>query len=281
MSQVQRIAVLGAKGMLGTDLVQCLEIKGHALSAHDLPECDLTNEAHLREAVADADCIINCAAYTNVDGAESEAELAHKVNAVAVGQLGRIAKDRQQWVLHISTDFVFDGSGSRPYSETDPTGPLSEYGRSKLAGERLLLDSGCSCAIVRVQWTYGHHGTNFIKKLLERAKQASELRVVDDQIGSPTATAEVARALGDLVGKRPEGLLHLASQGYVSRYDMARFVVDSLGLGIPVQPCKTADFTSPAQRPLNSRFDCTKVSALLAEPMKPWQDALCLFLEQL
>ena len=281
MSQPQRIAVLGARGMLGTDLVQQLKDEGFSPTAHDLPECDITNTAQLRKAVAGSDCIVNCAAYTNVDGAESEHELAQRINAEAVGQLGQIARDNQQWVLHISTDFVFDGSGDQPYRETDTPGPLSEYGRSKLAGERLLTDAGCACAIVRVQWTYGHHGTNFIKKLLERAKSMSELRVVDDQIGSPTPTVEVAKALCDLMRKRAEGLFHLASQGYVSRYDMARSVVDELGLDIPVHPCKTADFTSPAQRPLNSRFDCTKVYALLDKRMKYWQDSLRLFLEQL
>ncbi len=281
MSQARRIAVLGGRGMLGTDLVQRLKEEGFSPLAHDLPDCDITHQEQVREAVAGCDCVVNCAAYTNVDGAESEQELAHKVNAKAVGQLGQIARDNQQWVLHISTDFVFDGSGDQPYSETDSPHPLSEYGRSKLAGERLLMDSGCACAIVRVQWTYGHHGNNFVRKLLERAKSASELRVVDDQVGSPSATTEVAKALCDLLRKTPEGLFHLASQGYVNRYDMAKLVVDRLGLNIPVQACKTADFVSPAQRPLNSRFDCRRVSALLEEPMKSWQDSLQLFLEQL
>jgi dTDP-4-dehydrorhamnose reductase len=281
MSQARRIAVLGGRGMLGADLVQRLKEEGFSPVAHDLPECDITHEGQVREAVTGCDCIVNCAAYTNVDGAETEQASAHNVNATAVGQLGQIARDNQQWILHISTDFVFDGSGSQPYGENDRPRPLGEYGRSKLAGERLLTDSGCACAIVRVQWTYGHHGTNFVKKLLERAKSMSELRVVDDQVGSPTATTEVAGALCDLVRKKPEGLFHLASQGYVSRYDMARFVIERLGLDMPVQPCKTADFSSPAQRPLNSRFDCGKLSALLDEPMKPWQDSLRVFLEQL
>jgi len=281
VTKPQRIAVLGAGGMLGTDLMHRLGEEGFSATAHDLPACDITQEAQLREAVAGCDCIVNCAAYTNVDGAETEQALAQRINATAVGKLGQIARDNQQWVLHISTDFVFDGSGDHPYRETHAPSPLSEYGRSKLAGEHLLTDTGCSCAIVRVQWTYGHHGTNFVKKLLERAKRMLELRVVDDQVGSPTATTDVARALCGLMQKKPEGLFHLASQGYVSRYDMARFVVDRLGLDIPVHPCKTADFASPAQRPLNSRFDCRKACALLDEPMKPWQDSLRLFLEQL
>ena len=213
MTKPQRIAVLGGRGMLGTDLVQQLRKEGFTPTAYDLPECDITDEAQLRKAVAGCDSIVNCAAYTNVDGAETEQALADRVNATAVRQLGQIAKDNQQWVLHISTDFVFDGFGDHPYNETDAPSPLSEYGRSKLAGERLLTATGCSCAIVRVQWTYGLHGTNFIKKLLERAKRMSELRVVDDQVGSPTATVDVARALCDLACKKPEGLLHLASQG--------------------------------------------------------------------
>ena len=136
--------------------------------------------------------MINCAAYTNVDGAESQKELAHRVNGEAVGQLGRLAAERGKWVLHFSTDFVFDGELDRPYAETDAPNPINEYGRSKLAGERLLAQSGCSHCIVRLEWTYGTHGNNFVTKIIERARASGQLKVVDDQVGSPTATTEVA-----------------------------------------------------------------------------------------
>ena len=165
--------------------------------------------------------------------------------------------------------------------ETDQPNPISEYGRSKLAGETLLQQSGCPHAIVRVQWTSGHHGNNFVKKLIERARNSTELEVVDDQVGSPTATVEVAKALCELLDKGIEGLYHFASRGYVSRFDMAKTIAERLSLDVVVKPCKTADFSSPAPRPLNSRFDCEKVAELLKAPIEPWQASLGHFLETL
>jgi len=276
-----RIAILGGKGMLGSDLVSvCLELDYEPI-VFDLPEFDITNSDHLKRAVSDADLIVNCAAYTNVDGAESEAELAHEVNAEAVGRLGDIAKDADKWVLHISTDFVFDGKGEKPYVETDTPNPINAYGKSKLAGEQLLTESGCRHCIMRVEWTYGRAGDNFVTKLISRAEAGQSIKVVDDQTGSPTATMEVARTICDLSPKQPEGIFHFAAAGYVSRYEMAKFVFDKLFFKIDLSPCKTSDFRSPAPRPLNSRFDCSKIASLLDGTIQPWQLPLEHFLRQL
>jgi len=248
----ETIAVLGGRGMLGTDLAKACEERGLGVAVYDLPEFDIRNSEQLREAVNSADAVVNCAAYTNVDMAESEADLAHQVNAEAVGRLGDLAGRAGKWVLHVSTDFVFDGESDSPYAETDIPNPLNEYGRSKLAGEKLLAESGGRFCIVRVQWTYGSAGNNFPTKLIQRAKSGQDVKVVDDQVGSPTATTEVAEAICDLIAKKPQGLLHFAGEGYVSRYETAKFMFDTLSLDVNLSPCKTSDFASPARRTADS-----------------------------
>ncbi|OHB76663.1 MAG: dTDP-4-dehydrorhamnose reductase [Planctomycetes bacterium RBG_16_55_9] len=276
-----RIAILGGRGMLGSDLAPACGQQGFDPIVLDLPEFDITNADHVRRAVSSAEAIVNCAAYTNVDGAESEAKSAYRINAEAVGRLGAIARDAGKWLLHVSTDFVFDGRSDRPYIETDPPNPVNTYGKSKLAGEQLLATSGWRYCILRVEWTYGLAGNNFVTKLLQRARAAQALKVVDDQVGSPTATTEVSRAICELLRTRPEGLFHFAAAGYVSRHEMAKFIMDKLSIDINVLPCKTSDFPSPAMRPLNSRFDCSKIQALLSERIESWQMPLERFLRQL
>lgn len=283
MNRPNRIAVLGGKGMLGTDLVATLTTGGWVPTDYDLPEFDLSDPRHVQHALDQADVVINCAAYTNVDGAEADPETAYRVNAEAVGQLGRLAAPRGIPVVHISTDFVFDGRSHRPYREDDPVGPLGVYGASKLKGEQLLAQSGCACCMVRVQWTYGAAGNNFIEKILTRARSGGPLKVVDDQIGAPTSTLEVSRTLADLLALPsglPEGLFHFAAAGYVSRYDVARFVLDRMKLKVELSACQSSDFVSPAQRPLSSRFDCSKIAGLLTQPIQPWQIPLEHYLEQ-
>lgn len=276
-----RIAILGGKGMLGSDLALAARRQGLAPIVLDLPQFDITNSEHLERAAACADVIVNCAAYTNVDGAESEAELAYRVNAEAVGRLGALAKNSDKWILHISTDFVFDGRCDKPYVEADFASPINTYGKTKLQGEQLLAESGCRHCIMRLEWMYGSAGDNFVAKLLRRAKAGQEIRVVDDQIGSPTSATEVARAICDLLRKEPEGIFHFASADYVSKYEMAKFVFDKLSMNVDPVACKTSDFPSPAKRPLSSRFDCSKIMALLDGAIEPWRAPLEHFLRQL
>jgi len=278
-----RIAILGGRGMLGTDLARICEPQGFNVEVFDLKESnfDITNSHQLKEAVDTAKTIINCAAYTDVNGAESEAELAYQVNAEAVGRLGAFVKEADAWLLHISTDFVFDGKLDRPYLETDTPNPINEYGKTKLAGEQLLAQTGCRHCIIRIEWTYGSAGNNFISKLIQRATTDKELKVVDDQIGSPTATTEVAKVICELLRIKPADLFHFASAGYVSRYEMAKFIIDKLSMDVTLSSCKTSDYVTAAERPLNSRFDCSKIQALIGEPVEPWQDPLERFLRQL
>lgn len=278
-----QIVLLGGRGMLGTDLERTLQQAGFGVEVFDLPDFDITDAGQLRTAVGRSDVIINCAAYTNVDGAESQAESAYDVNAAAVGRLGESAKGNDSYVVHISTDFVFDGRRSGPYVEQDAPNPLGAYGRTKYQGEQLLAAGGCRHCIIRVQWTYGAAGNNFVTKMIELSKTRKQLKVVDDQIGSPTATTEVAGAVCELLNrdKPPEGLYHFAATGQVSRYDQARFIFEKLGVDIDIKPCKTSDYASAAARPLNSRFNCEKIQRLLSEPIRDWQGPLEEFLERL
>ena len=275
------IVILGGKGMLGSDLTSLCSQKGLNYRQLDLPEFDITNERQLKDALKDSEVVINCASYTDVEKAESLPQKAFAVNADAVGRLGRIAKNNSIWVCHISTDFVFDGNKKEPYTEEDKPNPINTYGKSKLAGEKLLVESGCQYCIIRIEWTYGLNGSNFIVKLIDAAKRKNELKVVDDQKGSPTSTEEAAKVICRLMEKKPAGIYHFASAGYVTRYEMAKFIFEKLGMQVSVSPCKTSDFASAANRPLNSTFDCSKIGPLLAEPIENWQKPLMRFLVKL
>ncbi len=275
------VSILGGRGMLGTDLTRYLEEKGYRVSAWDMPECDITRRDHVEKAIAGAGCVVNCAAFTNVDDAEDAPDAAMAVNAEAVGALGMLAADRHIFVVHISTDFVFDGRGDKAYSELDIPRPLSMYGKSKLEGERALEGTGCDCAILRVQWSYGSAGTNFVFKLLQRAGSGADLKVVNDQVGAPTWTADMAKAIECIIRERSRGLYHFANGGYASRYEVASFILDELGLKNSIEPCSSSEFPMKAERPANSRFNTGKIKSLLDHSIRSWQDALAFFLRSL
>jgi dTDP-4-dehydrorhamnose reductase len=276
-----RIAILGGRGMLGTDVVELLQRNGLNISIYDLPEFDITNPELIRKALEKNNVVINCAAYTNVEKAEQETERAFQINSHAVKNLGQIAKDLGIWVLQLSTDFIFDGKSEKSYTEKDTPNPINAYGKSKLRGEQFLMETNCQHCILRIEWTYGHHGNNFVKKILTLAKTKRHLNVIDDQIGSPTATSEVAETILSLVQRKPHGIFHFAADGYVSRYDHAKFFLEKMNLPVSITPCKTADFQTLADRPLNSRFNCSKIKKLLNVNIKPWQKPLEHFLRQI
>ncbi len=276
-----KIALLGAAGMLGTEVAAKLAHKGLVFDSFDLPAFDITDAAQLQRVVDNSRILINCAAYTDVEKAESQRDPAYRVNAEAVGRLGTLAKKAGVFIFHISTDFVFDGTSDRPYVETDPPSPINAYGASKLAGEQLLLESSCKNCIIRVEWTYGLKGNNFVRKLIDLARKNNKLKIVDDQTGSPTATTEVARVICELLDKMPEGIFHFANSGYVSRFEMAKFIFEKLNMPVELTNCKSSAFPSAAKRPLNSCFNCGKITALLDRPIDPWQIPLEKFLKQL
>ncbi len=273
------LAIIGGKGMLGTDLAAVARDNGMAVKIYDLPEFDITNRNDLEKVVNSADWIVNCAAYTQVDRAESEPGICTAVNAVAVCELGKLVNRKNKYLVHISTDFVFGDTLKRPLREDDPPHPLGVYGRTKLEGERLLDDTGCRHAIMRVQWTYGKHGENFITKILSLAKKLDKLKVVDDQLGAPTHTVDMARAIMALLRKQAEGLYHFAAEGYATRYEVAAFIFKELKINIPLSPCSSDEFPAPAKRPKNSRFNCEKIDGVLDFVRPTWRDSLGSFLQ--
>ncbi len=277
---IPRIAVLG-RGMLGTEVISAFEREGCEVRSFDLPDWDITRPGDIEKAAEDVDLIVNCAAYTNVDGAESERDLAFAINTHAVGLLGELCGEREIYLLHVSTDFVFDGSKADAYTEADPTNPLNVYGESKLAGEQNLMLSDCSHAILRVQWSYGRNGKNFVSKILELAKSRDAIKVVADQFGAPTPTAEMAAAILAICKKRTEGLFHYAAEGSASRFEVAQEIVRAAGISCEVTPCGSEEFPSPAARPANSVFDCSRFDQEIGLERNSWRPLLTKFVETL
>jgi dTDP-4-dehydrorhamnose reductase len=268
------IAALGSNGMLGHDFC---DLAGD-VHKFDLPEWDATKSSCL-SLCSDYPIIVNCAAFTDVEAAERNETVCRQVNSVFPGHLGLAAKETGSWILHISTDFVFGSSGSESLDEYSPTKPLNAYGRSKLDGEIALIESGCNCCILRIQWTYGHHGNNFIKKIIKSIDNQGYASVVDDQFGSPTWTYNVAMAMIQLMSKRSTGLWHFASRGFASRYDVAKHVAKVYGKG-SIIPCKSSEFKTAAQRPMNSRFNCAKIESLGIN-CPDWKESLDIYLKEL
>jgi dTDP-4-dehydrorhamnose reductase len=218
--------------------------------------------------------IVNAAAYTAVDKAEAERDMAFAVNATAPRVLAEEAKRIGALLVHYSTDYVFDGEKASPYVEDDAPRPTSVYGESKLAGEQAILKSGCRHLILRTSWVYGPRGKNFYLTMLRLAKERPELRVVDDQVGAPTSSLEIARATATLLGKGARGLYHMTAAGETSWCGFARAIFAAAGIATPVVPIPTADYPTPARRPRNSRLDCSRLRADFGVALAPWEEAL-------
>jgi dTDP-4-dehydrorhamnose reductase len=252
-----RIFLTGAKGQLGTDLVERLTASGHELTAVDIDEVDLGMRDDVLAAVEHArpEAIVHPAAFTAVDACESEPDTAFRVNVLGTRHVAEAARRVGAPVTYVSTDYVFDGTKEGPYVEWDTPNPQSVYGRSKLAGER-ELDPGST--IVRTSWVCGFHGANMVKTILRLAAEPGTLRFVDDQRGHPTFTADLAAVIETLVVERRPGLFHATNQGAVSWYEFARAVLEAAGDDPNrVEPCATADLQPPrpAPRPANSVLD--------------------------
>lgn len=261
--------------MLGR-AVQAAVPTGVKVRPSTVADLDITDAAGVEAALAgDLDWVINCAAWTRVDDAEEHEAEATRINGEAVGIIGRAAAKHGVRVLHISTDYVFDGQLGRPYREDDLPNPRGAYGRSKLAGERALAASGCQWAVVRTQWLYGG-GPSFVRTMWGRAKGGQPSRVVADQSGSPTHVSELAKVLWRLVGERAEGLWHAAAGGYTNWFEVARMVYAAVGADPAlVTPCTTAEFGARAPRPADGRLDTSKLGgmrpydAVLTEALHP------------
>lgn len=284
-----KILLFGKNGQVGWELQRSLAPLGELIALNSTSEefCgDLTNLIGLKRTIRKIapDVIVNAAAYTAVDKAESEPELAHVLNAQAPDILAQEARQLNAWLVHYSTDYVFNGAGNQPYLETDVTDPLNIYGKTKLEGEKNIITSGCSYLIFRTSWIYATNGNNFIKTILRLAQQRDKLEVVNDQIGSPTG----AELLADITAytlfslkHKPEvsGLYHLAAGGCTSWYDFARFILEyarCVNFPLKIQsdtllPIASKDFPLPAKRPINSRLNTNKLENTFNLILPAWQ----------
>ncbi len=292
------ILLTGVTGQVGFELQRALAPLGPVL-ALDRQSCDLSNGVALQQKVRELQpaIIVNPAAYTAVDKAESEPELAMAINGAAPGLLGQAAAEVDALVVHYSTDYVFDGSGTRPYAETDRPNPLSVYGRSKLAGEQALQASGARHLILRTSWVYGAFGGNFAKTMLRLAAEREQLKVVADQFGAPTSAALIADVTAQLLGHYlrgapadfPGGLYHLAAGGETNWHEYAATVIAAArAAGRPLKlaadgllPIPSRDYPTPAPRPANSRLDTRHLRGTFGLELPDWRQGLAHVLQQI
>lgn len=281
MIMTKKILLLGKKGQLGQALCKNLSNKTQvlALGREDVGG-DLTKLSALTRTVQDyqPDIIINAAAYTAVDKSEEERALAYDVNVNAVAVLAELAKKQKSWLIHYSTDYVFDGSGDTPWKETDLTQPINVYGKTKRAGEEAIQACCDQFIIFRSAWLYSVNGHNFLKTILQRAKTQTMLRVVDDQIGTPTGVELISHVTGQVMSQmQPEhsGIYHLTAQGYTSWYGFAQLIIkeaaqyQSLALE-ELLSMRSADYISLAKRPLNSRLNTHKLTETFNLHLPDW-----------
>jgi len=290
-TQPRKILLLGMNGQVGWELQRSLAPLGEivALDFHGEGELcgDIANLDGLRQTIeaAKPNILVNAAAYTAVDKAESEPEHAIRLNAEAPAVMARTMKELNGCLVHYSTDYVFDGSGSQPRKETDEVAPLNVYGASKMAGEQAIQESGCEYLIFRTSWVYASRGNNFARTMLRLARERDTLNVIDDQIGAPTGADLIADITAHALRcwqARPEvsGLYHLTASGETSWYQYANLVIDwakKAGLSLAVQsvnPIHSSDYPVPAERPKNSRLDCSRLTDAFTLELPKWQQGI-------
>jgi len=276
-----KILVLGAKGMLGCDLHRHFEAV-HEVTALDSSSCDITSPEECRRVIRDLspDVVVNAAAYTNVDGCETDRERCFLVNAEGVKNIALACRGRGALIVHFSTDYVFDGTGRTPYREDDATNPINAYGASKLQGERFLAEYADRWLLLRTSWLYGAHGKNFVAAILAKAATADHLEVVSDQIGSPTFAGDLAWAAGVLIGKKKTGVYHLANDGRCSWHEFACKILEFAGKSdISVKPIHSEELKRAAARPAWSVLSTDKFRRETGREMRRWEAALKDYLE--
>jgi dTDP-4-dehydrorhamnose reductase len=277
-----KILILGHKGMLGGELLHRLGER-HEVTGRDLDTFDLTCADDCRRVVEETapEVVINTAAYTNVDACETDRQRCFAVNAEGVRHLAQACRGRGILLVHFSTDYVFDGQKRTPYREEDATGPINVYGASKLAGEHYLQAHAERYLLIRTAWLYGHQGRHFIKAILEKAAQVKELTVVDDQIGSPTYTRDLAAATERLIEGGHSGVFHVTNRGRCSWYAFACKILQLAGIdAVTVKPIPSSQLTRPAARPAWSVLSGEKFYAACGKTLPYWQVALQDYLEK-
>lgn len=276
-----KILLLGGGGMLGRDLGHEFLLAGADVITVDRSVCDIRNEENVCRLIGDIrpSTVINCAAYTNVDGAETHRDEAFAVNAIGAANVAKAAETVGARCLYISTDYVFDGTANKPYQIDSATDPVNVYGASKLEGERLTMEQCNQATVLRTSWLYGKHGKNFVETMLSLARQKRDLRVINDQVGSPTYTVHLSRLVLEWAGNPVRGILHGTGQGACTWYEFAQTIFDLSGTHPPsLTPVDTAAFPTAARRPGYSVLDHGSLTDAGYQLLPPWQDGLKAYL---
>ena len=277
-----RVLVTGVKGQLGYDVMNELAGRGHEGIGVDIQEMDITDAASVEKVITEAapDAVIHCAAYTAVDAAEDNVDLCRRVNAGGTENIARVCKALNCKMMYISTDYVFNGQGTRPWEPDDKREPLNVYGQTKYEGE-LAVETLEKFFLVRIAWVFGVNGKNFIKTMLNLGKTRDHLTVVADQIGSPTYTYDLARLLVDMIETDKYGRYHATNEGLCSWYEFACEIFKQAGMNVTVSPVTSDQYPAKAKRPMNSRMDKSKLDEMGFMRLPSWQDALGRYLKEI
>lgn len=278
-----KVLVTGTKGQLGYDVVNELEKRGHTAVAVDIEEMDITDAVSVERVITEAEveAVIHCAAYTAVDAAEDNVEICRRVNAEGTENIAKVCKKLDLKMIYISTDYVFDGEGERPWEPDDGRHPLNVYGQTKYEGELAVEKYLEKYFIVRIAWVFGVNGKNFIKTMLKLSETHEELNVVDDQVGSPTYTYDLAVLLVDMVESDKYGRYHATNEGLCTWYEFAKEIFRQAGVEVKVNPVTSDMFPAKAKRPKNSRMSKEKLDANGFHRLPTWQDALERYLSEI
>jgi dTDP-4-dehydrorhamnose reductase len=278
---MKRLLVFGAGGMTGWEITQRAAARGFDCTAVTREEADISDASAVRAAVADAkpDVVVNAAAYTAVDKAEADRDAAMRINAGGAGNVAKAGAEHGAGVVHISTDYVFDGRATTPYPPEHHPNPIGAYGESKLAGEEAVRSGAHRHVIVRTSWVFSHRGRNFVRTMLERGRAGQSLRVVNDQFGRATSAADLADTLLTAAARLVDdesvrGTYHFANAGVTTWYDFARAIFELAGVSAIVEPITTADFPTAAKRPAYSVLDTTSMQHTFGVKPRHWRDAL-------
>ena len=280
-----KVLVTGVKGQLGHDVMNELAKRGYEGVGVDVDEMDITDAAAVRKVIGGVrpDKVVHCAAWTAVDAAEDQTETCRKVNVDGTENIAKMCGELDIPMIYLSTDYVFDGEGMRPWEPDDPVvQPLNVYGQTKYEGELAVQKYTDKYYIVRIAWVFGVNGKNFIKTMLNLGKTHDTLTVVDDQIGTPTYTYDLARLLVDMLEKEEYGIYHATNEGgYISWYDFAVEIFHQAGMKVNVKPVSSAEYPAKAKRPLNSRMEKKKLTEHGFTRLPDWKDALARYLKEI
>ncbi len=278
-----RYMITGVKGQLGYDLNNELRKRGHEVVGVDIDEMDITDSEACSRVIteAKADGVFHCAAYTAVDAAEDNEELCMRINAEGTRNIARVCENLDIKMLYLSTDYVFNGQGETPWEPDDLREPINTYGRSKYFGEIAVTDHVEKFFIVRISWVFGINGNNFIKTMLKLSENHDTLRIVSDQIGSPTYTYDLSRLLADIMETEKYGFYHASNEGLCTWCEFAEAIFKEAGIEMNIIPVTTAEYGAKAVRPLNSRLNKEKLTEFGFERLPDWQDAMRRFMAEL